>query len=308
MTREEWLNAALSELREHVFTANGVVWKPDLKIRVSCGWPPSKALSTKRRTIGFCHTREQSKDQTSEVFVSPFIDDSLEVLATEAHEIIHAIDNCKSHHKGFFLKTMKEIGLEGKPTATHASSDMIVRLNGIIGRIGTYPHSTLNPASRDKKQTTRMVKAECPECGYVIRTTRKWIDEAGLPVCPCGARFVQNGSKDPDPEPEPEPVFEPESPLPNGPVQGPRKPETENLGIAYVNDQKRYFISSREITRGKNKGMIEVTLTNRKNVAVDRSSITREVEKDENIPCKKCGRIDLPLHENYLCPECWPEN
>lgn len=28
-------------------------------------------------------------------------------------------------------------------------------------------------------------------------------------------------------------------------------------------------------------------------------------EKIENIPCEKCGRTDLPLHYNRLCPECF---
>ena len=29
-----------------------------------------------------------------------------------------------------------------------------------------------------------------------------------------------------------------------------------------------------------------------------------EAEEEENIPCKKCGRTDLPLHPDYLCPDC----
>ncbi len=28
-------------------------------------------------------------------------------------------------------------------------------------------------------------------------------------------------------------------------------------------------------------------------------------EEDENIPCVKCGRINLPLHYNRQCPECF---
>lgn len=36
-----------------------------------------------------------------------------------------------------------------------------------------------------KKQTTRHIKCVCPECGYVARITRKWIN-AGCPACPCG--------------------------------------------------------------------------------------------------------------------------
>jgi hypothetical protein len=39
-----------------------------------------------------------------------------------------------------------------------------------------------------KKQSTRMLKLECDECGYVVRTTQKWIN-VGVPVCHCGAEF-----------------------------------------------------------------------------------------------------------------------
>lgn len=32
------------------------------------------------------------------------------------------------------------------------------------------------------KQPTRLLKAECPVCGYTIRVTQKWVAQ-GLPVC-----------------------------------------------------------------------------------------------------------------------------
>ena len=35
------------------------------------------------------------------------------------------------------------------------------------------------------QQSTRMVKVVCAGCGYTARTTRKWLDEAGAPICPC---------------------------------------------------------------------------------------------------------------------------
>ena len=28
---------------------------------------------------------------------------------------------------------------------------------------------------------------------------------------------------------------------------------------------------------------------------------------DEPVPCEKCGRVDLPLHTDFLCPECSPK-
>ena len=39
-----------------------------------------------------------------------------------------------------------------------------------------------------KTSTCRLRKAQCPDCGYVIRVTRSWMLQ-GLPVCPCGGRL-----------------------------------------------------------------------------------------------------------------------
>jgi hypothetical protein len=71
-------------------------------------------------------------------------------------------------------------------TATSAGADLEERLNDLIQKHGPYPHATLDQTlSGKKKQSTRMLKLECPACGYTVRTTAKWI-EAGLPTCPCG--------------------------------------------------------------------------------------------------------------------------
>jgi hypothetical protein len=43
---------------------------------------------------------------------------------------------------------------------------------------------------KTKKQSTRMVKCECPDCGYIVRTTRKWLEE-GAPICPCNKREMR---------------------------------------------------------------------------------------------------------------------
>ena len=35
-----------------------------------------------------------------------------------------------------------------------------------------------------KKQSSRLLKAECESCGYTVRVTRKWVDQVGAPHCP----------------------------------------------------------------------------------------------------------------------------
>jgi hypothetical protein len=77
------------------------------------------------------------------------------------------------------------MGLEGKATATVAGEEFAEWARGLDAKIGSYPHVGLVPLSTMKKQSTRMIKLEGRCCGYVARTTRKWLD-FGVPSCPCG--------------------------------------------------------------------------------------------------------------------------
>lgn len=43
----------------------------------------------------------------------------------------------------------------------------------------------------EKGAGSRLVKVECPGCGYVLRTTRKWLD-VGLPTCCCGEEMQES--------------------------------------------------------------------------------------------------------------------
>lgn len=77
---------------------------------------------------------------------------------------------------------------------------MLLKIYDWSQYLGVYPHAHMNPAGR-KKQTTRLIKAVCltgpvnasfdmeiQGCGYTIRTTQKWIDARGAPLCPCNAK------------------------------------------------------------------------------------------------------------------------
>lgn len=38
-----------------------------------------------------------------------------------------------------------------------------------------------------------MIKLVCPVCGYIIRTTRKWLGKSGAPTCPtCKVDFEED--------------------------------------------------------------------------------------------------------------------
>jgi hypothetical protein len=179
-TREGWLIAAVEHLTD-LFNEHG--YKVP-QTRVSCGFPGGRKPTT---TIGQCWPMARAKDGITQMFVSPILDHPVSVMAVLVHELVHAVDDCKNEHKRPFAAIAKKVGLEGPWKATSASDGLVARLDVISGLLGEYPHSPIDPTTV-KKQSTRMLKIVCPDDGYTVRTTAKWID-VGLPSCPCGAEM-----------------------------------------------------------------------------------------------------------------------
>lgn len=195
MNREEWLTSAIVHIRP-IFKDSGL--EIPESVSVSVGFPSKKATSAKKMSIGQCWPTSSSPEKVSHIFISPVLDDGVEALSVLVHELIHAIDDCKSKHGGPFVRMARAVGLEGKPSATHAGEDLTRKLKIIVDVIGEYPHKglTLTPSSSSSKG--RLVKVFCEECGYTVRTTRKWI-EVALPICgSCNKEMVEEGlsSKD----------------------------------------------------------------------------------------------------------------
>lgn len=176
-TREDWLNAALEMIRNRMLAVTGDVVPANTK--VSCGLAGGR-IGAKR--IGECWSDTCSADGSTEIFISPAIAEPITVLATLVHEAVHAAVGVKHGHKKPFAKVAKAMGLEGKMTATIAGTELVTLLHAWSDLLGIYPHATLSSVGR-KKQSTRLVKVECGGCGYVLRTTQKWLDKSGCPLC-----------------------------------------------------------------------------------------------------------------------------
>ena len=178
--REEWLGAAVAELRP-VFDALG---KPlPANVRVACGFPSNARRSG---AIGECWADTASADQTFEVLISPVLDDPLRVFDVLVHELCHSTAGAMNH-SGNFQRVASAMHLAPSPTkagwkATGRADSFIPTFGSIIDSLGPYPHAALTMSER-KVQTTRMLKAVCPSCGYTVRLTAKWA-ALGLPSCP----------------------------------------------------------------------------------------------------------------------------
>lgn len=182
VTREDWLTAAAAGLAPWFADVGKPLAVP---VRLAMGFPSTRALSLKKRTIGECWSFEASRDGTSEILVSPLLDDVMEILGVVAHEMGHAVLGTKIGHRAPFARLMKDLGLEGKPTATFPGEAFRQRASSLLDDLGRLPHSRLDPSLRPrKKDGTRQLKCECGVCGYVCRTSRKWLDAAGAPLCP----------------------------------------------------------------------------------------------------------------------------
>ena len=178
MNREEWLNELVAELRPMFAAINAPL--PE-KIRVTSGLPSSKARSL-NKAIGEHWVGAASADGHDEIFISPVIAEPMEVAATLVHELAHAATpGCG--HKGEFVRVVRALWLEGKATATVAGQTFRENFGPIVEAIGPYPHGALNVGLVRKVQSTRLLKADCPICGYTIRLTKKWAS-IGLPECP----------------------------------------------------------------------------------------------------------------------------
>lgn len=183
-TREEWLNAAAVRLNEMIEERTAL--KPPKKVLVSCGWPRKERGG---KVLGTC-TPKNAGGGVHHIFITPRLSKAGEVLAVLLHELVHAADDCEHQHKGPFVKAVRALGLEGKPTATVPGKALKAELAALAKDLGPYPHKALSPLDVPT-QSTRMLKVECERCGCIARMTRKWLEEVGAPTCACGGNMEE---------------------------------------------------------------------------------------------------------------------
>ena len=177
--REDWLSAAVSELRPF-FDAVG---KPlPANVRVACGFPLG---ANRTGALGQCWADTASADKTFEILINPKLDSPASVFEVLVHELCHATAGAMNHGVNF-ERVASAMHLVSSPLdgwkATGPSASFTPTYGSIIDSLGPYPHAALTMNSK-KVQTTRMLKAVCPSCGYTVRLTQKWAD-LGLPSCP----------------------------------------------------------------------------------------------------------------------------
>src|SRR5215471_9917303 len=175
LERQQWLEHAVEALRTRFADVGYTIPQ---KIRVSIGWPKRAASCG---AIGECWATEASSDRHSELFVSPELTEGGRILDVLAHEMVHATVGTGAGHRKPFKQCALKIGLVGPMRTTTAGPEFVAWAETLFKRIGPYPAGFLTYTPR---QSTRMLKCECPTCGYVARVSHKWLALSGPPICP----------------------------------------------------------------------------------------------------------------------------
>lgn len=190
-TREEWLHAFMAAARP-VFKKHGYKIPPN--VRLSVGFT-SKGARSKR--IGECWGSSCSQDGAWEIFITPNLGDAARIADVLTHELVHVVVGLECGHKMPFRRCATKVGLVGKMTATAAGSIWWEWAQPVLDKLGPLPHAELKrEGPNSKKQSTRMIKCTCDDCGFTMRTTHKWLEVAfeGL-RCPdlhCGGDVTVN--------------------------------------------------------------------------------------------------------------------
>jgi hypothetical protein len=174
-TRQHWLEQAV-EQAEIVFKARGYM-VPD--VLISCGFTSTGIRSSR---IGECWPVTRCSGGLNQIFISPVIDDAEEIIGVIFHELVHAVDDCKSGHGKKFKEIATTIGLTGKMIHAHPGEELSEAVKIIAKSLGPYPHKRVMP--RPSLSTGRQrPSAECPQCGYRVPMLKKFLG-FGPPICP----------------------------------------------------------------------------------------------------------------------------
>ena len=177
-TAEQWLKAAETALRP-AFTRAGLDIPRD--IRYAVAFPGAGARGN---TLGECWYQSSSSDHRHTIILRTDLVDRVEVLAVLIHELIHASLPSGTKHGPLFKRKATALTLGGAVTATVPTQatrllvDSLCHFTalGALGALGDPPWGRLNfhgtADDRPKKQGTRMLKAYCPACDYMVRLTR----------------------------------------------------------------------------------------------------------------------------------------
>jgi hypothetical protein len=188
--REEWLTQAMTRIIEDVFTPHEL--RMPVILKVSCAPLPCKVTEpgeTPQGTYGCCSYPEFSDDGAVHIFINTVLgnDDVMLILSTLTHELVHANCHAEGYHDAKhghpFNKTIRTVGLEGKPARAHAQegTELWATLSGIAQELGTYPHAPLRPKAAKKRVSRTLTWVSETDEDYTVKANYDLTEAKGAP-------------------------------------------------------------------------------------------------------------------------------
>jgi hypothetical protein len=197
-TREGYVRAAINELRPD-FERRGLQIPTNIRTAVAFGPGGRK---TKRK--GDCLPPEASADGHFEIIIGNDHGTAQDMLPEVVIQVLHSVLGPERNRA--FRDAMASLGFDVSNGVKKAIPGPILleRLNSIASTLGAIPHAKVDwskattPRGKPRKQTTRMLKAECVlirnntrKCGYTLRVSSVWAIDPGPPHCPLhGSMFI----------------------------------------------------------------------------------------------------------------------
>lgn len=188
-TREFWLQTAVDLLDHLVFSPANYPLPP---VNVTLGFPSKNPLGKVMRAVGECWHSSASSDGVNQIFISPTLTNAMDFLDTLVHELVHAIDDCRSGHKGKFQTICNAIGLtEERAASASAGTALFHTIEKISRDIGPYPFVTLSYTPKPPRRSGLPMMLVCPRCEFRCRAAQYQIIKHGFPICSCGERMTE---------------------------------------------------------------------------------------------------------------------
>jgi hypothetical protein len=191
LTREDWLKTA-ADLIMGEYLSEFCTITERTNVRVSVGYAPNSKTGSK--TLGVCLPSSWSAENYSEIFITPEENDSMLLLCVLTHELIHAIDDCKSGHAGEFKRIALKAGFQRPLRELHVSAQLMEAMTPYLELLGDIPHAKIDANLIKPKQKGRNLKILCSnaKCGFRFYTSATQINKArainsgSIPCLCCG--------------------------------------------------------------------------------------------------------------------------
>lgn len=183
-TREQWLRACVDLVNEKVYGGDMDI----VKYQISSALLGGKQLGN---TIMPFDGEDVGLDDffPPTIHIDEKIQDPVTIVATVAHEMIHAFKDIHKHGKQFGA-VAGPAGFEKPYVTLHLGEDLSMKCHEIADELGVFPGQAVKPHKKEKKPKTFSGVIFCPECGYELRVKEKAFKQHGLPVCPCGCKMA----------------------------------------------------------------------------------------------------------------------